>query len=147
MDSEIKEIYVGSTKNPKNRERDHKWRCHNENNCKVYQFIRANGGWENWKMEIFEYFDVEDETEQYIIEQSFISAIEPELNNKRAYRTEEEHKEQHIECDKEYYDKNKEKIAIRNAQKTICECGSSYRHSDKARHKRSGKHKTYLITP
>ena len=46
--------YVGSTANWKERQREHKSRCNNENdksyNNKKYQIIRANGGWENFKM-------------------------------------------------------------------------------------------------
>ena len=48
------ETYVGSTANFKSRKMSHKSCCYNENdknhNLKIYQTIRANGGWNQWKM-------------------------------------------------------------------------------------------------
>ncbi len=48
------ETYVGSTANFKSRKTEHKRSCNNENrksyNFKIYQAIRANGGWDNFKM-------------------------------------------------------------------------------------------------
>ena len=45
-------IYIGSTSNFKNRKYQHKNKCSNEKskeyNYYVYQFIRANGNWDNW---------------------------------------------------------------------------------------------------
>jgi len=46
---------------------DHKLRCNNANNTKynlrVYSFIRANGGWENWRMDMIEQIEFEDRME------------------------------------------------------------------------------------
>lgn len=54
----IKECYVGHTTNFKQRKIEHKYACCNENsksyNCKVYSFIRNNGGFDNW-----EFFEIE----------------------------------------------------------------------------------------
>ena len=51
---EITFVYVGHTTNFRKRKSDHKSDCCNLNskrhNTPVYQFIRANGGWENWTM-------------------------------------------------------------------------------------------------
>ena len=64
IDPEIKEIYVGSTKNLRVRKGQHKSTCHNENakeyNLNVYQFIRANGGWESWNMVEIERYNAID---------------------------------------------------------------------------------------
>jgi predicted GIY-YIG superfamily endonuclease len=53
-DPEITEIYVGSTTNFYRRKQKHKSTCNNSNdkgyNLNIYQFIRDNGGWENWQM-------------------------------------------------------------------------------------------------
>ena len=59
-DVNIKEIYVGSSTNYKQRKQSHKSDCTNENskryNSCAYQFIRDNGGWDNWSMiEIIKY--------------------------------------------------------------------------------------------
>ena len=53
-DTNITEIYVGSTTNFKHRKYCHKSRCNSVTlkgyNLKVYKFIRDNGGFENWCM-------------------------------------------------------------------------------------------------
>ena len=58
LDKNIKEFYIGSTKNLHKRSGLHKSTCYNINrpgyNYKVYQFIRENGGWDNWQI-IIEY--------------------------------------------------------------------------------------------
>ncbi len=51
-DLNITDIYVGHTCNLVKRRCQHKTLCNNKkdkhHNLKVYQFIRANGGWDNW---------------------------------------------------------------------------------------------------
>ncbi len=53
-DLNIKDCYVGHTTNLISRRCEHKSRCNNEKdkayNKYLYQFIRANGGWENWSV-------------------------------------------------------------------------------------------------
>ena len=53
-DKNITELYIGSTTNFTVRKNQHKLACSNiknvKNNCKKYQFIRQNGGWNNWEM-------------------------------------------------------------------------------------------------
>jgi hypothetical protein len=53
-DQTIKDIYVGHTTNFTQRKYAHKTNCINEKSTnyklKVYEFIRNNGGWENWEM-------------------------------------------------------------------------------------------------
>ena len=138
LNSEVSEIYIGSTKDCAMTKRSHKTKCNNEKShtykFKVYQFIRANGGYSNWKMEIFDEYDVEDDIERFIIERSFTDMIEPELNDRNPYETEEQRK-----LRKREYSKN-------NKGKITCECGSICRRSDKARHENTNKHKKYLIT-
>ena len=43
-------FYIGSTENMYDRKRQHKSDCKIED-FKIYKYIRANGGWNNWKME------------------------------------------------------------------------------------------------
>ena len=54
VSDDIDLCYVGSTANWKERQRSHKSDCNNENksnyNSKIYNTIRANGGWENFMM-------------------------------------------------------------------------------------------------
>jgi predicted GIY-YIG superfamily endonuclease len=51
LEEAITDEYVGSTTNYRARKHAHKSSCNNENskdhNMKIYQFIRANGGWKN----------------------------------------------------------------------------------------------------
>jgi len=58
LDPNVKEIYVGSTVDLKQRKALHKHSCNNENSnrhhLKVYQYIRDNGGWENFKFYVLE---------------------------------------------------------------------------------------------
>jgi len=49
LDPNIKEIYVGSTTNFKQRKKAHKRDSKKLNQLK-YKFIRDNGGWSNWDM-------------------------------------------------------------------------------------------------
>ena len=48
------DIYIGCTSNFNNRKYEHKGSVNNPNkesyNTKKAQFIRDNGGWDNWKM-------------------------------------------------------------------------------------------------
>ena len=53
-DYEDTNVYIGSTSNFIKRRYCHKCCCLNKNNkkynMKKYQYIRANGGWEEWNM-------------------------------------------------------------------------------------------------
>ena len=53
-DSNISDLYVGHTTNFVQRKHAHKQSCINEKSpnykYKLYEVIRNNGGWENWKM-------------------------------------------------------------------------------------------------
>ena len=60
-DVDIKECYIGHTTNFIKRKCAHKTSCNNDNNennksynFNVYQFIRQNGGWDNWTMILIE---------------------------------------------------------------------------------------------
>ena len=54
LDPTITSLYVGSTCNFSRRKYEHKKICYSEKNrnynMKIYQFIRDNGGWDNWTM-------------------------------------------------------------------------------------------------
>jgi len=171
-DLSLHDCYIGSTKDLKSRMKHHKTRCFNKNsrayNYKLYQFVRANGGWDNFDM--VEICKCENdklrETEQY-----HIDFIKPSLNIQRAYRSEECDKEDRKELCKEYYEKNKNTIlqkvkeyrennrdyyreyfrkrdkvkrAERRKVKITCECGSICTTDNKARHNRSKKHQNYI---
>ena len=105
-DTTIKEIYIGSTTNFTKRKNCHKNTCNNPNakqyNYKVYQFIRDNGGWDNWEMILIEYYSCETELLLCRRENYWKNELQASLNSRTP----------HIyENDKEYEKANKEQIA------------------------------------
>lgn len=99
IDPLIKEIYVGSSTNTKQREKNHKSDCNNENskyyNLRVYVFIRANGGWNNWKLVIIEdNFPCENLTQIRAKERHHYDLLKPQLNTIRPLKTKKEQKEE-----------------------------------------------------
>lgn len=99
------EVYIGSTNDFKRRLRDHKSRCNNENNDGhnffIYQFIRQNGGWDNFKSSILWEGDVKDKYEKMKIEGEYMKEYDKTLNS---------HNSHGCKDSKEYYEENKEKI-------------------------------------
>jgi hypothetical protein len=121
-------------------------------------------------IELFEYVNVEDlrKREDHYIENNEC------INKQRAYRTEEQKKEQLKKCRKKYSEnnkekerlrrkryreknkekerlrckryreKNKEKINLRRLQKVECECGAFVSRTVLARHRKTQKHKNNI---
>ena len=166
-DYDNKNIYIGSTTNFKGRKNAHKTSCNNDNdkkyNFKEHQFIRDNGGFEQWQMIQLEAFPCETKKELETRERYWIEQMKPVLNceiltktlteyNKeyRANNIEklvenykiyyENNKEVILENKKEYYENNKEIISEKNKEKMTCECGCIFRKVALARHKKSQTH-------
>lgn len=102
-------IYIGHTTDFPNRKSDHKRFCNNPDtnkyNYKIYQYIRANGGWECFNMNEIEKYPCIDANEARAREEHIRKELGATLNSIRAYRTEEEKQE----CNKIYKDINNEK--------------------------------------
>ena len=83
-DANVEEIYIGSTTNLIKRKHHHKSSCTNPNdsayNHYKYQFIRDNGGWENWDIIALEEFACMSKMEQTKIERSYVEKLKPALN-------------------------------------------------------------------
>jgi len=115
-DTDVQEVYIGSCVDLKKRIDVHKSNCNNKNskkyNYKVYQFIRENGGFDNWKFIWLEMFKTDDNIFLRQLEQNYINTFPKELllNGKRAYRTEEDRREQIIIKNKKHNEKAKKKI-------------------------------------
>jgi len=157
-------VYVGSTKSFRERKWRHKSNCHNINSReynkkKLYNIIRENGGWDNWRMVIIEECGEISVTQARIKEEEHRLKLNANMNMLRCHRTEEEVKEQNrdrvkewTENNKEYnkeymkkwYENNKEKIKENNKKKYTCKCGKEIRVSGKAEHERSVVHKNYM---
>ena len=136
----------------------------------MYQFIRANGGWENWIFKVIQEFPCENKIQLRIREQYHYDLLHPELNMVRPYISEEERKEQmakynednkeeikeyfakyyqdNIEEIKEksakHYQDNRDDILKRNNQKFTCECGKEYTFGNRARHCDSKRHRSFI---
>ena len=110
-DLNIKECYVGHTTDFYSRKCRHKSNCNNTNqehyNLYVYEFIRENGGWENWDMILIKTEKCNNELEARARERNYIEMFKASLNSmKKPYVSEEEKKELY----KEYYGEHREKI-------------------------------------
>ena len=113
-DLNVKDCYVGSSMNFKQRRLRHKNNCTNATNekyhLKVYQFIRCNGGWNNWSIVEIEKCICKNKYEAYVKERYWIETLKAILNTRIPLRTKNEL--QYIK--KKYYQKkiflNKQKI-------------------------------------
>ena len=104
QNEEIQSSYVGSTVDFTKRKAVHKSACNNENHKKhhlqIYQMIRDNGGWDNWKMLEIESRPVKDKREAERIEQEWIDKLKADMNTQKAFGAEtieEYHKQYYIE--------------------------------------------------
>jgi hypothetical protein len=133
-DKNITEVYVGSTDNFNIRCNKHNSNCHNENsteyNYKVYEFIRANGGMENWVIEpIIE----SDADTRFDAEVHYFKTYNAKLNSRFPRRTQ-----------KQYRIDNKIQIKEYKCKKNQCECGGRFTQQNKSAHLKSKIHKLYL---
>lgn len=172
-DSEITDIYIGSTTNFTRRKCNHNTVCNNENDkhykLKVYQIIREHGGFDNWTMVQIEACNVANKRELEVKERYWIEELKSSLNSNIPGRTKREfykqseqvakikahkqtyyieNKDKIVETQKKYKENNKEviaeKIVARQAIKVVCECGSKVGKDYLLRHKKSKKHIKYL---
>jgi len=88
-------VYVGSTTNFTKRKACHKTCCNNLNskayNCKVYDMIRNNGGWEMFKMVEIEKFPCRDKREAEAREDELMIELKANMNDRRAHRTKQQY--------------------------------------------------------
>ena len=106
------QFYIGSTNDLKKRGWCHKKRCKTDN-YKLYKYIRNNGGWDNFKMEVLEYCLNYQEREKELIR-----TLKPPLNtflynfNHKEYdkKYREENRDEIIMKDRKRHEKNKDKI-------------------------------------
>tara|TARA_R110002153_G_scaffold86539_1_gene214879 strand:+ start:186 stop:773 length:588 start_codon:yes stop_codon:yes gene_type:complete len=151
LDKNIKEFYIGSTADLKQRIGSHKSSCNNSNslqyNLKVYKFIREHGGWNSWAFDIELLTTGMEEKDRKQLEQNYIDCLHPHLNScnalgldmekkkesKKKYYNKESVKEYH----KEYREDNKDKIKEyikdyhQNNKESIKEQRKQYREKNK----------------
>lgn len=160
-DGSLDDCYIGSTSCIKVRKSQHKYSCNNENvkdhNYYVYQFIRDNGGFDNWQIYPLEKVTFEDKIELIKKEREYIEKIKPSLNKVIPTRTKKEYREDNhdkisqkkkeyheanrdklLEKKKEYRENNKEEINIKRKEQEDCpQCGKTMRKDSIKRHIRS----------
>jgi len=117
-DTNINDSYVGATTKYKLRMEQHKHSC-NHSNRKVYQSIRNNGGWNNWKIQILSVVPNWNIQRDYrLIEKAMIDLHKPNLNMNIPTRTTKEYHKQFPEKIKQYIKKyqlkHKEKVKANN---------------------------------
>ena len=93
-DLSVKEFYIGSSTNFRQRKSSHKSRCTKEGNkkyhYKVYKYMRNNGGWDNWDMVLLEKYPCNDEHELAKRERYWIEELKSSLNCLIPSRTKQE---------------------------------------------------------
>ena len=166
-DSNITEIYIGSTQNIKEGKRSHRACCKNPQdkhyNLYIYQFMRENGGFENWDMIVLKEVINTKKHELRKFEREEFEKLKPKLNSQKPRDISIEScggiKQYQIENSKQYYQENKternkytqqryqqKKVEISKWQKCKqnCICGGKYTNSGKSKHLKSEKHLTFL---
>ncbi len=163
-DSNVKEIYIGSTTNLYNRNRSHKSRCNNPNdnhyNIKIYKFIREHGGWDNWEMvELYKY-PCNSKEELEIEERNAWEKYDSQLNSRTPHRTLEEYIEIKHEYNTiyynvnqgqikknqlEYYHKNRDAIKKQKTELVRCDCGITMTRQCISRHKDNPSHTKRMV--
>lgn len=123
-DITIKDTYVGHTTNFVQRKNSHKISCCNINsvnhNRYVYQFIRNNGGWDNWSMIQVQICNLKNKREAESTEHFWIEKLAATLNSNKPFAMCKENPQQYkqnwyeekkdyiLEKAKEHYEANKE---------------------------------------
>lgn len=147
----------------KQRQATHKYNFFNlkslAHNLKLYETIRANGGWDAIEKTPIEEYECDGTTQAHIREEHWRREYDAQLNMKRAHRTEEEHRQYNNEYLAEYrtknrvaynaaavvfYNANRDTINQRKSEKIRCECGATICRGEKARHLRSKRHSDNL---
>ena len=116
-DENIKDVYVGSTRDFAERKYHHELSCINTNDTKyhfkLYQCIRNNGGFSNWSVIPIKVFTCETKQERLLEERKYVEELNATLNMKMPIRTKKEQIEYYKNNKnkvKEYVSKNKDKI-------------------------------------
>jgi hypothetical protein len=156
-------IYIGNTTNFIKRKNYHKSSCYNVMMHDYYnkksQYIRDNGGWEEWYMIEIEKYPCNDGNEARAREEYWRCYFNANLNSQKALRTKDEQilyqkeydkqrwknmdildKQKHNERTNNHYHNNKEKISNKAREKITCECGCVLSKDTLTRHRKSKKH-------
>ena len=113
-DLENENIYVGHTTNWIERKKQHQYKCNYENgshyNIKVYQYIRQNGGFDEWIMVWLEDYPCGGKPQACARERYWCEHYKSKLNSQIPCRNHKEWKKDNKEHIDKYTEDNKEHI-------------------------------------
>jgi len=132
-------------------------------NIKLYQFIRSNGGWNQFTMIEIEKLNCSDGNEARSRERYWYELLNAQLNMVCPNRSKKEYDKIYYEQNKdkkteqkqiyrqqnkdkikeqktEYYQQNKEKLKEKESQPILCECGCTIQKRQKSEHQKTIKH-------
>jgi hypothetical protein len=150
---ESNNCYIGSCKDFHKRTNKHRFNCSNPNSTnyhhKVYQFMRENGGFDNF--DFVEICKCENDKLREM-EQYHIDFIKPSLNeinatcDKKEYKKkwELENYDEQRQKARYYYHNNKSEIRSKLSKKIVCDCGKTYTYGHRNRHFSSMYHLKHL---
>ena len=128
--------YIGHSKNVKRREDSHKLNS-TFLNYRLYKFIRNNGGWDNFLLEIIEKYPCRSKREALYREQYYIQKRNPALNVQMPLNTKENYRMLHRDKTKEYNKQYRD-----NSPNIKCLlCNGYYNLCHKTDHEKTQKHK------
>ena len=163
------EIYIGSTCSPLNKTIwNHKAKYKQYLNDKSHYLTSFEIlKYDDYYIELIELYPCNSKIElhkkqgEYIRDMDCVNKVMPGRTNKESckqYREtnknkikekgkiyRENNKEKISLKGKIYREKNKEKISLKNKKTMICICGSTFRISDKSKHYKTKKHRTYIF--
>jgi len=167
------DFYIGSTCNFKKRTYKHKSELNvRKRNNKLYDFMRINGGLDNFKFEILFTFNNITRKELLIKENELITDLKPTLNAIKSYNTKEDKLKRDRENSKKYKEKYPEKVkkyqaeyrkahpekikkyqaeyhkkyqAEYNKKRVLCDCGKTISLHGKARHLKTKYHSEHSM--
>jgi len=132
------ECYVGYSTYFSNRKSCHKVACNNSNSSKynmnLYQYIRENGGWDNFIMLEIEKYPCNDDKEARSKERVWFDKIKPKLNFETPNRNKKEYHSEWVIKNRDYLNEK------RTNNKITCDnCGSIVRKDGLSEHKKTKK--------
>lgn len=146
-DPKVKEVYIGHTTSFIKRKYQHKKCCKNLNNTiKIYETIRATGGWDNWTMSEIATYNCNNaeearikEQEHYEEEMSLLNSVKPYSDecNKNIYNCKtcffkthcKRDFERHLATDKHKRITKETKMDdVLNNGNFVCKCGNNYKY-------------------
>jgi hypothetical protein len=139
----ITDIYIGHTTNFIKRKSTHKATCNystnKDYNLKVYQFIRENGGWDNWNMIMIEKYPCNNILEATKRERYFFEELKATLNMKTPSRTTPEWNNENRD-----YKNNQQREYNKKSPIIICECGCELKRTNLSNHIKTKKHQKII---